>query len=154
MPLRRSLRARRHQPEPGTRVVLFALLAWILPIAASASDPDAIGCWWADGGSAQVEITPCGGALCGRLVCLRSEADSPELDRENPDPALRNRQLVGIVLVEDLMADPEVPGLWRNGTIYDPANGRSYSAAARLDGPDRLLLRGYLGIPLFGRTET
>ena len=58
---------------------------------------------------------------------------------------------MGIVLVEDLMADPEVRGLWRNGNIYDPANGRSYSAEARLDGPDRLLLRGYLGIPLFGR---
>ena len=58
------------------------------------------------------------------------------------------------MLVEDLVQDPEVPGRWRDGTIYDPASGRTYSAEARLDGPDRLLLRGYIGIPLIGRTAT
>ena len=140
------------RPRPETLVSAISLAALCLLIAARASGADATGRWWADAGSAQVEITHCGGALCGRLVCLRSDADSPELDRKNPDPALRRRELVGIVLVEDLVADPEAPGRWRSGTIYDPASGRTYSAEARLDGPDRLLLRGYLGIPLIGRT--
>jgi uncharacterized protein (DUF2147 family) len=42
--------------------------------------------------------------------------------------------------------------VWRGGVIYDPASGNTYSCQARLDGADRLELRGYVGIPLLGRT--
>ncbi len=37
------------------------------------------------------------------------------------------------------------------GTIYDPGSGTTYWCRLTLDG-DRLLLRGYVGVPLFGRT--
>ena len=41
-----------------------------------------------------------------------------------------------------------------SGTIYDPSTGNTYSCRLTLEGADRLLLRGYLGIPLIGRTTT
>ena len=151
--MRRRRTVRASLPRPGG-VALIILLGMAPLTSAAATTPDVTGRWWADGGSAQVEISSCGRALCGRLVCLRYEGDSPDLDTKNPDPALRSRELVGIVLFEGLVEDPEVPGFWRDGKIYDPASGRTYSAEVRLDGPDRLLLRGYLGIPLIGRTAT
>ena len=44
---------------------------------------------------------------------------------------------------------------WRGGRITDPKNGRTYSMTARMDGPNRLILRGYvLGIRALGRNQT
>jgi hypothetical protein len=47
--------------------------------------------------------------------------------------------------------DPEV---WTGGTIYDPLSGRTYAARLALDGDDRLEIRGYVGLPVLGRTTT
>jgi uncharacterized protein (DUF2147 family) len=41
-----------------------------------------------------------------------------------------------------------------DGTIYDPGSGRTYDCTVEPDGPDRLRLRGYVGIPILGRTTT
>ena len=45
------------------------------------------------------------------------------------------------------------PGVWEDGEIYDPSDGDVYHANIAEDGPTRLRLRGYIGIPLFGRTQ-
>lgn len=41
---------------------------------------------------------------------------------------------------------------WASGSIYDPNDGKTYSCKLELDG-ETLRIRGYVGIPLFGRTE-
>jgi uncharacterized protein (DUF2147 family) len=41
---------------------------------------------------------------------------------------------------------------WTGGRVYDPKNGKSYQGKMTLVSPNRLNLRGYVGIPLFGRT--
>ncbi|HVS03730.1 MAG TPA: DUF2147 domain-containing protein, partial [Thermoanaerobaculia bacterium] len=75
----------------------------------------------------------------------------PKVDLENPDPKLRERPIVGLrILVGFRYAD----GKWTGGTIYDPANGKTYKAQMTLKGPDTLDVRGYVGITLFGRTTT
>jgi uncharacterized protein (DUF2147 family) len=135
---------------------LLLTLALALP-AHAARPADPTGLWWAEGGSAQVEIYACESALCGRIAWLRHPFDEhgcPQTDSENPDPLLRERDMVGVQLFSDLRTDPDEPDVWRNGTVYDPTSGRTYSAEARLDSPDRLRLRGYLGIRLLGRTTT
>jgi uncharacterized protein (DUF2147 family) len=43
-------------------------------------------------------------------------------------------------------------GAWSDGTIYDPSSGRTYRCELRLDGDDRLRLRGYVGVSWLGRT--
>jgi uncharacterized protein (DUF2147 family) len=43
-------------------------------------------------------------------------------------------------------------GLWENGTVYDPKNGRTYSGRMTLVSPTQLNLRGFIGISLIGRT--
>ena len=42
-------------------------------------------------------------------------------------------------------------GKWDDGRIYDPISGRAYDVSVTLNGAD-LALRGYVGIPLFGKT--
>lgn len=129
------------------------LLALALASPAAAASPT--GLWWAEGGAARVRIARCGEALCGRLVWLRSPFGPdgcPARDRENPDPGLRARPLVGIEILSGL--EREAPGVWSEGRVYDPTTGRSYGARVELEGPDRLRVRGYLGFELLGRTTT
>ena len=125
------------------------------PVFAASAEP--VGQWYAEGGGAVVEITPCGDALCGRVVWLHSplDEDGCELrDKNNPDPALRNRRLVGLQILDGLVASDRMPVSWTGGTIYDPVSGNTYRCRLELDGHDRLRLRGYVGIPLVGRTTT
>jgi len=39
------------------------------------------------------------------------------------------------------------------GWIYDPDVGKQYKAKMTMTGPDTLEIRGYIGVPLLGRTE-
>jgi uncharacterized protein (DUF2147 family)/peptidoglycan/LPS O-acetylase OafA/YrhL len=131
------------------------LLLPLAPSEASALDPK--GLWWAEGGFAQVEIRECGDALCGEVVWLRHPFDESGCtlrDAENPDPALRDRSLVGLEILRGLAASPDEPDEWSGGRIYDPSSGRTYSAVVQMETPDRLRVRGYLGIRLLGRTTT
>jgi uncharacterized protein (DUF2147 family) len=148
-------------PAPGHsrvwhRISLLALLVLpLLPGAARASNPT--GLWWAEGGFAQVEVRNCGDGLCGQIVWLRHPFDAHgcELrDAENPDPALRNRPVLGMEILRDLRASPDGSNEWNGGEIYDPSSGRSYGAVLEMDDPDRLRVRGYLGIRFLGRTTT
>ncbi len=72
-------------------------------------------------------------------------------DSKNPNPKLRNRDLVGLVLLKDFVFDGK--NEWLNGSIYDPKDGKTYACKLRLASPNQLEVRGYVGISLFGRTE-
>ena len=76
----------------------------------------------------------------------------PKTDIENPDEGLRDRAILGLEILSGMKYEGN--GTWGGGTIYDPVNGKTYSASMSLDGPDdeTLDLRGYIGISLFGRT--
>lgn len=117
----------------------------------------AVGRWYAEGGAAQVEVRACGRALCGAVVWLRSPFDEHGCllrDRWNPDPSLRGRGVIGLDIIHGLVPVDGRSDAWGGGTIYDPGSGRTYRVTLELDGDDRALLRGYLGIPLLGRTTT
>jgi Uncharacterized protein conserved in bacteria (DUF2147) len=69
----------------------------------------------------------------------------------NPEESLRERPLVGLQVLTGPTREPS-SDVWSDGRIYDPGSGKTYRCQAHLDGPDRLELRGYVGIPLIGRT--
>jgi uncharacterized protein (DUF2147 family) len=125
--------------------------------ASAAPVDDPTGVWWAEGGSARVEITRCGDALCGQVVWLRSPFDPsgcPLRDENNPNVRLRDREVLGTEILRNLRSAPDKEGVWEGGEIYDPGSGRTYRATLVMDGSDRLRLRGYVGIRLLGRTVT
>ena len=134
-----------------------AATALLLLVAAPQSEaaPSPLGLWYAEGGAAKVEVRDCGDALCGRVVWLRSPFDENGCsmsDRYNPDSTLRDRPMIGIDLLSGLQ--PVDGGAWDGGTIYDPTSGRTYRCTISLSGDDRLLVRGYVGFHILGRTTT
>lgn len=76
--------------------------------------------------------------------------DSPILDRNNPDPKLRRRKTLGIILIWNLAFEG---GEYEGGYVYNPRDGDTYRFEAELLDPDTLKIRGYLGIPLLGQNQ-
>ena len=148
--------------RPTTRTIL-ALTAIILLLAAPlhAADTDAIlGAWLMDTGKhkARLEITKQGDTYEGRITWLeqptypgndrRGMAGKAKVDRENPDPTLRSRPLVGLKILTG--ATYAGNGEWRDGHIYAPDSGKSYRWKARLTEDGVLKVRGYVGISILG----
>jgi len=131
-----------------------ALLACALPVEAVESDP-AFGLWLVENGKAIVDIGPCGPAACGRIVWMAKPLDgdgAPKRDAENADPTLRGRKLCGLDLIGDFKRAGT--GQWTEGYIYDPRKGARYSARIEARGDGTLKVRGYLGLPVFGKSQT
>jgi uncharacterized protein (DUF2147 family) len=119
------------------RVLPLALL--VISAPAVAADP-VTGQWLTDTRDGIVEIAPCGARICGRLVKTLVPIKGPAVDRNNPDPALRSRPIIGLPILTGFVADGTV---WR-GIAYDPKVGKSYKTTLERLGPDRLKVRGCL----------
>jgi uncharacterized protein (DUF2147 family) len=72
-------------------------------------------------------------------------------DVKNPDTKLRNREVIGIVMLNNFVFDGD--DTWGDGTIYDPREGKTYSCKITQKGKDKINVRGFVGISMFGRTE-
>jgi uncharacterized protein (DUF2147 family) len=95
---------------------------------------EATGIWAMDNGKVTVRVSSCGDALCGRIVALQKPLDkqgNPKLDKDNPNPALRKRPMVGLTLFRDLK--PAGDNRWE-GQIYVPDDGKTYDAVIDVSG--------------------
>jgi uncharacterized protein (DUF2147 family) len=140
-----------------SRILVSLLLLAVASAAASAGEPGEgiVGDWLTKGGKSIVRIERDGPAFTGTIVRLKDpEAPDggPVLDHLNPDPSRRTRPVLGLVILRELRSNQD--GNWSGGRIYDPESGKTYGCQASLDGPDRIRIRGFIGIALVGRTET
>jgi uncharacterized protein (DUF2147 family) len=98
--------------------------------------------------SVQVEFVR---AQDGTYMGIPSWSREPRKDVNNKDPKLRDRSVVGIVLMWNLRYDE---GEYVDGYVYDPEDGGTYRVKAEVLSAESLKVRGYLGISLFGQTKT
>ena len=132
-----------------TFAALIAAALMNVPLTAFADDIR--GLW--DAGESHVEIYSCGELLCGRIAELDELLDedgNEKLDKNNPEPALRSRPLLGMDLIAGFARTGKRK--WEDGTIYDPRDGKTYKCVMKLQRDGTLKVRGYLGIPLLGKT--
>ena len=139
--------------------LLLLLLPAGLCVADSGADAakEAVTGIWS-GGDSLMQVAVQGERLSMTVVAIRDavygpeeavgEPGAPRRDDYNPDPALRSRLLVGLELLEDY----RWTGRRWEGKIYDPASGNTYSSRMERDG-ERLKMRGYIGMPMLGRTR-
>ena len=106
------------------------------------------GRWITEDKSGVIEITQVEGVFQGKVVGGEKRGDG--LDNKNPDPALRSRELMGLVVLKNLKKDGDE---FTGGEVYDPNTGNTYKAKARLQEDGTLKMRGFIGISLFGRNE-
>ena len=140
------------------KVLLLLAACFGTVMAGEIDEADAIlGLWATERAEAHVEISRDGDGS-RRLIWLKEpfyaegdpEAGAPKRDRENPDPALRDREIIGLEILRGFRHAGN--NRWVDGTIYDPENGKTYSCKMQLTAEGQLRVRGYVGVSLFGRT--
>jgi uncharacterized protein (DUF2147 family) len=119
--------------------MLLRVLAALIILSGVATPSFAVqapyGLWRMSNGKVTVKVSPCGSRLCGIIAALKepiSKIDGkPKVDRENPNPDLRKRPLIGLSILIDMK--PTGDSAWQ-GAIYNPDDGNTYSATLTLDG--------------------
>ena len=144
---------------------LFVLASVALvATSASAQQSGVMGTWLTESGVAQVRLQPCpdakNGPLCGHIVGLinpkgpNGQVVAPDAatDFRNENASLRGRKVIGMPLIWGFKKGSE-PNTFEEGKIYNGEDGKTYSANISLQPDGKLRLRGYVGTPLFGKTQ-
>jgi uncharacterized protein (DUF2147 family) len=127
--------------------LLFLTFLWTMSAAAQSIN-DYQGYWWNEDRSGIVELIVSADSIEG----ITRWGKTPDTDKHNPDPALRERSLKDISFLWGFSYDAK-HNSWQDGKVYDPKNGKTYDAKMSLSkSGDELEMRGYVGISLFGRT--
>ncbi len=137
-------------------LLIFTLLfSSNIAFADNVSADDVLGHWLVEEKTAVVEIKKKDNRYFGEIVWLKdlhTGKVKEKLDVNNPDKDLQNRSLLGLKNTWEFKFDGDDE--WTDGNIYDPKSGKVYSAKMELEDSNTLELRGYVGVPLFGRTTT
>jgi len=138
---------------PQARLLFAVALLAGLPLSLADVMPAIDGIWLSGDGDGWVEISATATGLSGIITgSPNTSEERPDTDEKNPDPALRDRLLIGLNLFTGF--EYEGDGRWSGGTIYDPNSGKTYRCIVTMLDDSTLKVRGYIGMPLLGRTET
>ena len=111
----------------------FVAITFASAVSLPAMAENVTGRWAMTDGRVTVAVSNCGKNICAKIVGLKepiSKIDGkPKIDRENPDPALRKRPLIGLEILVDMKSAGG--GKWE-GAIYNADDGKTYSATLKL----------------------
>jgi uncharacterized protein (DUF2147 family) len=114
------------------------------------------GKWMSAEKNLMVQVYKDGARFKARIIWFKGDPGYPMqkwLDKNNPDPALRNRRILGMEVLRDLKYDARSKS-WEDGMIYDAKHGREWNASAYIDKQGFLRVKGYWHFKIFGRTMT
>jgi uncharacterized protein (DUF2147 family) len=154
--MKRTLGIARAFGAAGLLLIIQVALIASTAVEAGTSAPSAAGVWRQVDESgkvgALVTITRDGDVFVGRLSRLFLDpGDDPNPICENCPGDKHNQPFLGLVFIEGMKQS----GLDYTGTVLDPETGKIYNAKMSLS-PDgkRLTVRGYIGLSIFGRSQT
>lgn len=107
-------------------VLLFLCLAPPVAWAQELKEEHMYGDWVFPENGTVIRYYGCGESLCGKIVKV---ADPSRRDIHNPDPALRKRPIIGIVLFTS--TSKKGPTTWR-GKLYSTLDGSTYEGTLNL----------------------
>jgi uncharacterized protein (DUF2147 family) len=127
------------------RIAAAVLVALLASGTAQAADPTAVmGDWWTQDRDGIVRIYACPAGLCGLVSGVTNFAPDG-----TPPKDLHGRSRCHLQIIPDGKVDDE--GVW-DGHIINPDDDKRYTITLRVDEDGRLRMRGYIGIPLLGKT--
>jgi uncharacterized protein (DUF2147 family) len=97
-----------------------------------------------------VEIYEKAGKVYGRIIEIL-EKEKKHFKCGMCEGEDKNKPVLGLVIIKGLKKKGD---FYEGGKVTDPKNGKSYHCKMTLEGKDKLIVRGYIGISLFGRSQT
>ena len=138
-------------------VVLVPMLSAVPSVAARQEQRTPVGFWTTIDDedhrpTSVVEIQQVGDELVGTVRAILVPATHADSICGKCSGARHDEPIVGMQILGHLHRDGDE---WTGGEILDPETGKTYRARLKLaDGGKKLIVRGYLGISLFGRSQT
>jgi uncharacterized protein (DUF2147 family) len=135
---------------------LCLVLLVALPAAAHAAADSPVGIWHTiDDKTGKergvVELHEADGQIVGTVVATTDPAEGRHVC-ERCTGAQKDKPIIGLTFMWGLHPDGTE---WDGGWILDPETGAVYHCNMHLeDGGRSLVVRGYLGVSLFGRSQT
>jgi uncharacterized protein (DUF2147 family) len=103
---------------------------------------------------AEITILEAGGALSGKITKRLLKDAKPDDVCDECKDARKGQLILGMEIIRGAKKDA-TDDVWTGGKILDPENGKEYSLKLTpLDGGKKLAVRGFIGSPLFGRSQT
>jgi len=133
---------------------LLAAIGLALPVWAQMSP---VGLWRTiDDDTKAVFQTICivdnAGVLSGKVEKINDPEKAKAVCEKCSDER-KNQPVLGMTILRNVKAAGD--GVWEGGDILDPNNGKLYKVRLRpVDGGKQLEVRGYIGMPMLGRTQT
>ena len=137
-------------------VALSGLAAALPGMAAAQNTP--VGLWKSIDDETKTEkslvrITEAGGALTGKIEKLM-DPTKQDAKCDKCSDARKDQPVLGMTIITGVRAGSDKT-LWEGGEILDPNNGKTYKVRIKpIDGGKKLEVRGFIGAPMLGRTQT
>jgi uncharacterized protein (DUF2147 family) len=101
-----------------------------------------------------VRITEDHGVLSGKIEKLLNPS-KPNPVCEKCTDERKDQPVTGLTIIRNVKKDANDDDLWDGGDILDPNNGKVYKVRlSPEDGGKKLKVRGYIGVPMLGRSQT
>jgi len=96
-----------------------------------------------------VEIYEEDGKIYGKIIDILIPKDRNKTCEKCPGED-KGKPILGLTVIKELKEDGNE---YNGGHILDPKHGKLYKCYINLENEDKLKIRGYIGISLFGRTQ-
>jgi len=102
-----------------------------------------------------IRIGNTGGVLTGKIEKALDPDAKPGAVCDKCTDDRKDKPLVGMTLIKGVKQSDSDKAMWDGGEILDPNNGKTYKVRLTpVEGGKTLAVRGYIGAPLLGRTQT
>ncbi len=98
---------------------------------------------------AEIELAETDGILNGTIIKVYEQAGDTGICVKCPDN-FKDKPIIGLKFLWGLKDRGD--GVWDDGQILDARSGKIYHVKVTVKG-DKLLVRGYIGVSLLGRTQ-
>ena len=101
-----------------------------------------------------VRVTETGGVFSGKIEKVFDPAKQAAVCDQCSDDR-KGTPMIGFLLIRNVKAKADDNTMWDGGDITDPGNGKVYKVRMKpIDGGQKMEVRGYIGAPILGRTQT
>jgi uncharacterized protein (DUF2147 family) len=135
---------------------IIVLLFTAIPLLSTAQNADAIiGRWMSvPRKNLIIEVFKFHNEYRGKIVWFNDKDDKTKpmnsrLDEKNLDPALRNRKVLGLEVVNKMVYNSKT-NRWEDGKIYDAKSGRIWNSSAWITKDNILQVKGFWHFEFIG----
>jgi uncharacterized protein (DUF2147 family) len=102
-----------------------------------------------------VRIVQTGGVYTGKVEkIIDPDAPKDAVCKDCSDER-KDQPILGMTIVRNMKQSADDKAVFEGGDVLDPDNGKVYKAKLKVvDNGSKLDVRGYIGMPMFGRTQT